>query len=165
MLTYFFSRLAYPIRKSCFASALLTAAILLPGTAIGQSVASVLPATVTQRTETETPQINDAAHQGIKIHGHWTIKVRNADGSLASATEFENSLATDGATIITKILLGEVTRAFFAVRLSANNAGNSPCPANQPGLSVCGLFPSAATVFGCAIGASGLDLTTTKTAT
>lgn len=30
---------------------------------------------------------------GIKVHGHWTIDVRNADGSLAAHYEFENALA------------------------------------------------------------------------
>ena len=32
-------------------------------------------------------------HEGIKVHGHWTIEVRNRDGSLANRREFENSLA------------------------------------------------------------------------
>jgi hypothetical protein len=31
-------------------------------------------------------------HEGIKVHGHWTIEVRNSDGSLARHVEFENSL-------------------------------------------------------------------------
>lgn len=30
---------------------------------------------------------------GITVHGHWTIDVRNADGSLAAHYEFENALA------------------------------------------------------------------------
>jgi|HubBroStandDraft_1064217.scaffolds.fasta_scaffold140932_2 hypothetical protein len=29
--------------------------------------------------------------EGIKIHGHWIIEVRNPNGSIASHTEFENS--------------------------------------------------------------------------
>jgi len=32
-----------------------------------------------------------AQSEGIKIHGHWTIEVRNRDGSVASHTEFENA--------------------------------------------------------------------------
>src|SRR3954454_12548557 len=31
---------------------------------------------------------------GIKVHGHWTIDVKNADGSLASHNEFENALSS-----------------------------------------------------------------------
>jgi hypothetical protein len=32
------------------------------------------------------------SHEGITVHGHWTIEVRNPDGSLARRVEFENSL-------------------------------------------------------------------------
>ncbi len=35
--------------------------------------------------------------EGIKVHGHWTIVVRDADGSMVSRREFENALTT-GAT-------------------------------------------------------------------
>ncbi len=31
-------------------------------------------------------------HEGIAVHGHWTIEVRNPDGSLVRRVEFENSL-------------------------------------------------------------------------
>lgn len=30
--------------------------------------------------------------EGIKVHGHWTIEVRNPDGSVASVHKFENAL-------------------------------------------------------------------------
>jgi hypothetical protein len=33
-------------------------------------------------------------NDGIKVHGHWTIVVRNSDGSVASRNEFENALTT-----------------------------------------------------------------------
>ena len=35
-------------------------------------------------------------NNGIKLHGHWVIEVHNPNGSLASHTEFENSLITSG---------------------------------------------------------------------
>jgi hypothetical protein len=34
----------------------------------------------------------DGSHEGIKVHGHWTIEVRGTDGSLVRHVEFENSL-------------------------------------------------------------------------
>ena len=37
-------------------------------------------------------------HEGITVHGHWTIEVRNQDGSLARHVEFENSLDPDFTT-------------------------------------------------------------------
>jgi hypothetical protein len=33
----------------------------------------------------------DGSHEGIKVHGHWTIEVRNPDGTLVTHREFENS--------------------------------------------------------------------------
>jgi hypothetical protein len=39
------------------------------------------------------PQAN-SAYQGITVHGHWTIEVRNPDGSPDKHVEFENKLCT-----------------------------------------------------------------------
>jgi len=38
-------------------------------------------------------------HEGIKVHGHWTIEVRNPDGKVVAHREFENSLASGGAPL------------------------------------------------------------------
>lgn len=35
---------------------------------------------------------HDGQHEGIKVHGHWTIEVRNPDGSMTRHLEFENAL-------------------------------------------------------------------------
>jgi len=35
--------------------------------------------------------------EGIKVHGHWTIEVRNPDGTLVTHREFENALTVPGA--------------------------------------------------------------------
>ena len=35
-------------------------------------------------------------HEGIQVHGHWTIEVRNPDGKLVTRREFENSLSPTG---------------------------------------------------------------------
>src|SRR5262245_35623432 len=39
----------------------------------------------------ETQESAKGPGLGIKVHGHWTIDVRNPDGSLASHNEFENA--------------------------------------------------------------------------
>src|SRR5580704_12645686 len=52
--------------------------------------------------------------EGIKVHGHWTIEVRNPDGTLVDHREFENSLAPanggNGAGLLAA-LLGRVVSA------------------------------------------------------
>jgi hypothetical protein len=37
--------------------------------------------------------------EGIKVHGHWTIEVRNPDGKLVTHREFENSLGNGQFTL------------------------------------------------------------------
>lgn len=36
----------------------------------------------------------DGKHEGIKVHGHWTIEVRDPNGTLVTHREFENSLVS-----------------------------------------------------------------------
>jgi hypothetical protein len=46
----------------------------------------------------------DGSHEGIKVHGHWTIEVRNPDGTVATHREFENSLSPTGAAFLANLL-------------------------------------------------------------
>ena len=50
--------------------------------------------------EEESAAPNSAGSQGIKVHGHWILQVKNADGTLGERREFDNSLVT-GATLET----------------------------------------------------------------
>lgn len=45
-------------------------------------------------------------HEGITVHGHWMIEVRNPDGKVVSHTEFENSL-------VDPALLGAILTGFW----------------------------------------------------
>ena len=45
-----------------------------------------------------------APAEGIKVHGHWTIDIKNPNGTLVSHREFDNALQTDGQTSLAKIL-------------------------------------------------------------
>jgi hypothetical protein len=44
--------------------------------------------------------------EGIKVHGHWVLEVRNPDGSKASRHEYENELQTTGDVGLLKLLTG-----------------------------------------------------------
>jgi hypothetical protein len=46
--------------------------------------------------------------EGIKVHGHWSVTVRNPDGSLSSHHEFENSLDQEGKALILSFLTGSI---------------------------------------------------------
>jgi hypothetical protein len=71
---------------------------------------------------------------GITVHGHWTIDVRNKDGSLASHSEFENALDPNGgASLLAGLLNGEYVSGFWYVILGGDPGpcaltdSNGPC--------------------------------------
>ena len=47
---------------------------------------------------------SDDPSEGITVHGHWTIEVRNPDGTLVESREFENALVSTGDERIAEIL-------------------------------------------------------------
>lgn len=54
---------------------------------------------------------------GIKVHGHWTIDVRRADGTLVSHHEFENALTSTGAMGLGLVLTRYYTMGGWGVML------------------------------------------------
>jgi hypothetical protein len=107
-------------------------------------------------------------HEGITVHGHWVIDVRNSDGKFVSRTEFENALSPGfpfpfsnyalgnsvpvwgGAAFLSAVLSGqaEVTPENWAILLEGpgglSGAGNAPCTAGAAGegYGACFLFPA-----------------------
>lgn len=80
----------------------------------------------------------DGNHEGIKVHGHWTIDVRNPDGTLVTHNEFENSLApTNGNSVLLSLLARSSVPGGFQVGLS-NPSGTGLC-----GAGVCTISESS----------------------
>jgi hypothetical protein len=75
-----------------------------------------------------------AKSEGIKVHGHWIIDVRNPDGTLAAHHEFDNSLQGSGA----QLLVGSLSRTEVAGTWLVQLWGNV-CPGNGN----CALFEPA----------------------
>jgi hypothetical protein len=57
---------------------------------------TVVPAPAQQVAEEEESSAKPSkpGSEGIKVHGHWVLQVKNADGTLGERREFENSLVT-----------------------------------------------------------------------
>jgi hypothetical protein len=93
---------------------------------------------------------------GVKVHGHWTIVVRNPDGTVTDRRDFENSLAFGGAYLLQNILGGTVTPGAWAISLGAQLPGNTgPCSVGTFTI-VNGAFPAPVSNGNCIIGeASG----------
>jgi hypothetical protein len=60
--------------------------------------------------------------EGIKVHGHWVLDVRNPDGTLASRKEFENALLTipgEGSSALATLLAGGAAVGGWYVALAS----------------------------------------------
>jgi len=101
----------HPMRLLAAACGLITL-LALAAAAVAQQAAPAAAKTVASRTtqsavaakpaakpaaEEETAAPNSAGNQGIKVHGHWVLQVKNADGTLGERREFDNSLVTGGS--------------------------------------------------------------------
>lgn len=61
-----------------------------------------------------TPIAAQSPAEGIRIRGHWTLEVRNPDGSLADRREFDNHLGS-GASVLPRILARQKTPGIWQV--------------------------------------------------
>ncbi|HTA59965.1 MAG TPA: hypothetical protein VK805_17525 [Candidatus Baltobacteraceae bacterium] len=64
--------------------------------------------------------------EGIMVHGHWTIDVKNPDGTVASHSDFENTLdGNEGSDLLTGVLSGEYIPLGFTITLLNFSNGTS----------------------------------------
>jgi len=91
-------------------------------TKAAESQNQVVKGEASESTVAEGEAFGDASHQGIKVHGHWTIEVRNPDGTLVTHREFENSLQQPGSALIA-ILARTGTTGAWAVRVDSSAPG------------------------------------------
>src|ERR1700747_3718133 len=70
----------------------------LPAATAAKTQSAEEEATAAENPSAQEDTHHGGQHEGIKVHGHWTIEVRNPDGSLTRHVEFENSL-DPGATL------------------------------------------------------------------
>ena len=77
----------------------------------------------------------DSISSTIKVHGDWTVVVRNPDGSIASKHHFENSIASGGQSFFASLMARQAGAFFWVVRLE------SLC-GTAPNLKACGIAES-----------------------
>jgi hypothetical protein len=124
------------------ADSLQKAAAQQPGAKQPVAAAAKAPSGPAQAEESESSAAEEKAsgdgrHEGIKVHGHWTIEVRNPDGTLATHREFENAYQPAYNTL-TGILSHVYTQGSWAIELngSACNSSAAYCDITEPGSGV-----------------------------
>jgi hypothetical protein len=103
---------------------------ILPGPGISSPAckAEVLTIDPNEAEESDSEaraQPSGARQEGIKVHGHWIIDVRNSDGTLATHREFENSLVPTGATALVNSLASTSVAGLWAVQINGALCGGS----------------------------------------
>ncbi len=79
---------------------------------------------------TSDEKSRDVPHEGIKVHGHWSIVIKDSDGSVASRHEFENSLAPPGGPgFLTQVMARAGTPGYYGIKLVNSQAVGSACGA------------------------------------
>lgn len=69
----------------------------------------------------------NASIEGIQVHGHWTITVKNQQGKVIEKREFENSLSNNGSQNITEMMAGEFTFGAWSISTNSMNSQNDIC--------------------------------------
>ncbi|HKW34183.1 MAG TPA: hypothetical protein VJN92_14320 [Candidatus Acidoferrum sp.] len=96
-------------------------------------------------------------HEGIQVHGHWTIEVHNSDGTFATHREFENSLAGGGSFVLSTVLARTNSVGLWQINLGGANGG--PCPGSA-NAGDCIIQENGSPITGASI-FNGLTVTTT----
>jgi hypothetical protein len=68
--------------------------------------------------------------EGIKVHGHWVIEVRNSDGTRANHVEFENALDPSGHYLLAHSLVGGGPPVLWSLLVGSSSV--QLCPSTNP---------------------------------
>ena len=72
----------------------------------GFAILLAISAWATLNNDSDMTQSQNSGNEGIKVHGDWEVKIIDPDGS-SEVFAFKNALTTDGAGLLTQLILGE----------------------------------------------------------
>jgi len=84
------------------------------------------PSNLVELPEASPGETGGGLHEGVKVHGHWNIAVKNPNGTLVETRDFENSLASNGGLLLVGTLSGYIVPGDWMIVLGAAS-GNGPC--------------------------------------
>jgi hypothetical protein len=64
--------------------------------------------------------------EGIQVHGRWVIEVDNPDGTMVTRLDFDNALASGGASLLAQYLTGS-SPARWVIELGSYGGTTNPC--------------------------------------
>jgi len=91
------------------------------------STATARPAANPSEEEKDSSLPKKPGSEGVKVHGHWMLQVKNADGTPGERREFDNSLVTgsggEGDELLVGMLSGNYTLADLSIGLVSGASG------------------------------------------
>lgn len=79
-------------------------AVLVRAVVIASLFLGMAPAAGAQSAYKKAAKPTGGPQEGIKVHGHWVIEVRNPDGTLSTRRQFSNKLTSAGAIHLAQVL-------------------------------------------------------------
>jgi hypothetical protein len=98
-------------------------------------VSLLLSMTTLMGCGTSASRTTSSPAEGIEVHGHWTIEVRNPDGTLAERREFDNWLHSAGGQALAAILGRQASVGGWAIQL-IGSAFTSRTPYGDVGVMI-----------------------------
>jgi hypothetical protein len=86
------------------------------------------------------PQLGFAQSEGIKVHGDWTIVVKEPDGTVVSRHEFQNALKPSGKTALAGLVSGQARFGTWEVWLQGVGG---PCGLSAQSSDMCRVMEEA----------------------
>jgi hypothetical protein len=83
-----------------------------------------IAATCVLSVSSAAPTQAQGQREGIVVHGHWTLEVRNVDGSVGERREFENALMPEGVKTLAQLLARQRSVGRWIVRVQGSTNTN-----------------------------------------
>ncbi len=83
-------------------------------------------ATVASQSLAPEQRPDKGEREGIQVHGHWLIEVKDPDGKVVTHREFENSLLSGGQIVLGNLLAGSGTSGGWTIQL-CHSSGKNNC--------------------------------------
>lgn len=92
--------------------------------------------------------ITQAADEGIKVHGHWTFNIYNADGSFDRKVEFENALNPTVGPIPLLLMLSRNASMIDWIISVTGPIGGGPCADANGASFFCVIYETGSSTLG-----------------
>jgi hypothetical protein len=96
-------------------------------------------------TAARSDNATDAEQEGVRVHGAWTITVRNPDGSLDTRRASENSFENPQA--LSNFLARDRTVGYWWIEAESGSNSENPCETSDGTPSKCRITEASSTNF------------------